>query len=68
MKLLKNESDIIKFYRYLKIQNKEQVPNRTELLKFIKMNFAEDSLIEWTPTDFTDAPSVAYNITDPLYR
>lgn len=68
MKLLNNQPDIVKSYRDLKNRNNGRVPNQNELKQFIDANFAEDPLVEWLPTDFTDNPTVAENITDPYYR
>jgi len=49
-------------------RNNNNVPSDEDLIKFIDENFEESNeLIKWTPTDFTDKPSILNRIKDKTY-
>lgn len=67
-KLRRSESEIIKAYRQLKLQNNGRVPNRNVLIKFIDDNFIDDPLVEWVPPDFSNNPTIYNYVKDPSYK
>lgn len=67
-KLRRSESEIVKAYRNLKLQNNGRIPSRAVLNKFIEDNFSDDPLIEWTPPDFVNNPTIAGYVQDEKYK
>lgn len=45
------------------------MPNRTQLTRYINENFASSNeLLNWTPSDWNENPTILKRIHDPKYR
>lgn len=50
-------------------RNNNNIPSDEDLVKFIAENFEESNELEkWTPTDFTNKPSIFNRIKDETYK
>lgn len=68
MKLKFSESEILYNYTVLKNNYNDAVP-KEEIAKFVDENFVDgDELEIWTPSDFTESPSIANRIKDKSYK
>lgn len=62
-----NETALMDDFHALQIQFNHSIP-KPELEKFVKNNFKNEILGEWTPTDFNDFPLILNFVQDPAYR
>lgn len=68
-KLKYTESEILAKYNQIKRNNNKNVLSNTELIEFIDENFENGNELEnWTPTDFTENPSIVNRIKDQNYK
>lgn len=68
-KLRYTESEILEKYDRIKQNNNNNTPSNSELLKFVDDNFEDGNELEnWTPTDFTENPSVVNRIKNQDYQ
>jgi len=68
MKMKYTESEILANYKVLEDRYNGVVP-KGEIVKFINENFEDgNELEEWTPSDFTESPSIANRIKDNSYK